>query len=248
MKFYDCEKEGTFRRLPRKDCEGEGYERANDASVECATEAATGEAAGTNEVANVSVHFTGCTSFGTPATTPGLAAGEIQTTSLKGRLGYINKATHEVGVLLEPTSVNGRFAEFEVLEGNLLIGVGVGNATEGSFWEGAGTPGDPSGHDGVISPVTPVDQMTHTFTQNYRIEERRVPCPENCKPELGGGTEMPAYLNVPSSFEGGQFQALESYDESTGKELPVGLSGEWQPSGQEITNVNTVEGQAEIKG
>ena len=246
--FYDCEKEGTYKRRPRKDCEGKGYEEASGSNVECTNEKATGESKGLDEVADVTVRFTGCTAFGTPATTAGLAPGEIQTKTLKGRLGYINKATHDVGVLLEPAVANGAFAGFEVAEGVLEVAVGVGNAAEGTFYEGAGTPGNPSGNDGIISPITPVSQMTHTFTQSYRTEETSFPCPENC--ENGVGSSMKAILNVPSSFEGGQRESLEAYDEGTGldPEFGRGDSGEWQPSGQEITNVNTVEGEAEIKG
>ena len=60
--------------------------------MECETEHATGEAVASDEVANVSVRFKGCTFFGDPATTAGLAAGEIQTNLLKGKLGYIKKA------------------------------------------------------------------------------------------------------------------------------------------------------------
>ena len=66
------------------------------------------------------MRFKGCTFAGDPATTHGLSAGEIQVNALKGRLGYINKVGHEVGVILEPTTAGGAFAEFEVLEGNLM--------------------------------------------------------------------------------------------------------------------------------
>ncbi len=250
---YNCPVEGSenelFHRVPREDCAPETVHTSGGPVVECQNEAATGEATGTDEVGNVSVRFTGCTSFGLPATSEGLAAGEIQTTALKGRLGYINKAKHEVGVLLEPAAAGGRFAAFQVISGLLEIQVGVGNSAEGTFYEGEGTPGTPSGNDGIISPVTPVDQMTHTFTQNYRIEERKFPCPGCTAGQVGEEIGF-AYLNAPNSFEGGQFEALEFYEEGTGKfsEQPRGDSTEWGPAGDEVTNVNTVEGEAEIKG
>ena len=104
----------------------------------------------------------------------------------------------------------------------------------------------------MISPITPVNQMTHTFTQNYRLEHTHFPCPENCY-ESGVNFEtneydrhplakLEDYLNVPSKFEGGPLEAIES---TLGSE---GATSEWSPAGQEITNINTVEGNAEIKG
>jgi hypothetical protein len=238
-----CEQEGIHKSLPRKDCEAEGYAEFGAAQVECQSEHASGEAAGSDEVKNISVRFVSCTFFGVPATTHGLPTGEIQVNPLKGRLGYINKAKHEVGVLLEPAT-GGLFAEFEVLEGKLVDRVGVGNALEGSFYENAGTPGEPNGHEGVISPIIPVDQMTHTFTQNYRGEDRKVACPENCRT---GEPELQEWVNVPSSFEGGQLEALESHTEQTVGEN-AGAQNEWGAAAQEVTNVNTLEGEAEIKG
>ena len=107
------------------------YQQQADTQVECASEHASGEAVGSDEVANISVRFTGCQFDGAPATTNGLAAGEIQTNTLKGGLGYTNKSHHEVGVLLQPVAPGGLFAEFEVLEGYAIVRVGMGNATAG---------------------------------------------------------------------------------------------------------------------
>ena len=226
------------------------YRLGISSSVECSSEQASGEAVGSDEVANVSVLFKGCTFFGDPATTKGLAAGEIQVNLLKGRLGYINKAKHEVGVLLEPATSGGLFAEFEVSEGQVLFKVGEGNATEGAFYEE--TPGSPTGNDAVISPITPVNQMTHTFTQDYRVEEIKPyeavschishTCPRGTTGEFGAPNAD--YLNIPNHFEGGPQDSLEFVTEASSE--PEGSS--WSPAGQEITNVNTVEGNAEIKG
>ena len=219
-------------------------------AVECESEHATGEAAGSDQVTNVSVRFKGCVAFGSPATTEGLAAGEIQVNPLKGRLGYINKATHEVGVLLEPVTSGGVFAEFLSVEGEVLQRVGEGNATEGSFYEETG-PGEPTGHDGIISPITPVNQMTHTFTQVYRLEELNPYIPPQCakvsckQEEDFGGEGTVDFLNIPSHFEGGPLEELE-VDQTYPQQEELGY--EWDSGGEEITNVNTVEGNVEIKG
>ena len=189
-----------------------------------------------------------------PATTHGLPAGEIQTDTLKGRLGYITKATHEVGVLLEPAMAGGAFAEFEVLGGYEVVRVGVGNAAEGAFYEEA--HGTPTGNDGIISPITPVNQMTHTFTQSYRAETIEPYEPPSCaishtcregNKAFNGENNAIDFLNVPSHFESGRLAALEDYIEAP-NEGPTGSSYAWSPATEEVTNVNTVEGQAEIKG
>jgi hypothetical protein len=249
--IYTCENESReLVQRPREGCQGEdGYnDQGSAAKIECEKEHATGEATASNEVSDISVRFTGCTFFGVPAQTHGLPAGEIQTASLKGRLGYINKATHEVGLLLEPASAGAPFATFEVVSGAGVITVGVGNPTSGAFWEEPGTSGVPSGGDGVISPITPVGQMTHAFTQDYRIEEKQVPCPPKtpCFVPLGQSEpqEDLEVFNVPSRFEGGALKVLE--DELA--EPSQSFQTEWAPAGQEITNVNTLEGEAEIKG
>jgi len=242
-----CEEPGeVHNQRPRKDCEPAcphegacGYQEFGEATVECTSEKASGEATGTSEVGNVSVRFKGCTSFSLPATGIGLPAGEIQVNPLKGRLGYINKAKHEVGVLLEPAAAGGLFAEFEIFEGAIMDRVGVGNATTGTFYEEGGTPGAPSGHDGVISPISPINVMTHTFSQNYRAESTKIKCTENCET-----AEIDQFQNIPSRFEGGPLEVLENFIEGTGN----GSRSEWASAGQEVNNVNTVEGNAEIKG
>ena len=215
-------------RHPRAECE-EYYENGIG-EVECKTENATGEAAGTDEIANVSVRFTGCTALGViPVSSAGLEEGEIETSKLKGRLGYINKGAHEVGVLLEPVTKGAQFTSFRIDLGEELpieFAVGVGNSTEGAFY----TPEATGGYDGVISPITPVNHMTHTFTQDYRVNvvgEERVE-------------------NVPNKFDevGAHVELLEAYEAN----WLEGYSGAWSGAGQELTNVNTLtEGEAEIK-
>ena len=82
--------------------------------------------------------------------------------------------------------------------------------------------------------------MTHTFTQNYRIEqvEPYLPvscevshtCPRGTEGEFGPNKDV---FNVPTHFEGGPFTTLEFSQENT--EEPGGTP--WSPAGQEITNV-----------
>lgn len=243
-------------RIPHEGCDD--FYGILGAEVECEREHATGEAAGSNKIANVSVRFEGCTAFGLPATSPGLPAGEIQVNPLKGELVYYeNEETHakkQVGVLLEPVAAGSQFAEFEIFEGETRQHVGEGNPTEGAFYEEA--HGAPTGNDGVMSPIEPVDQMTHTFTQNYREKEinpyEPVSChvsPSSCpggdETEFGAGQTDGDDLNVPSHLEeSGKFEALESYQENPGTHETTSLA----PAGEEITNVNTLEGEAEIKG
>ncbi len=267
--------ENSREQLPREDCEhngpgsrryeeGEtdnGYEATDYAHVECENEHATGEATGMSEVANVSVRFKGCQTAGIPVTTPGLGlqVGEIQVNPLKGRLGYINKSAHEVGVLLEPATAGGYFTEFEVEGLATIWRVGVGNpATAGSFYEENNAPvvpagNDGTGNDGIVSPISPVNTMTRTFTQNYRAEEVPYPCNDpTCGTKNPG--EYGADLTIPSHFEGGPLEELEVYYERyTECDNEPKFAGcrkdEWSPGGEEITNVNTLaSGYAEIKG
>ena len=228
--MYECRLDPSeiAGRHPRAACQNEGrhpgeyVEEIPGLEVECTSEHAAGEALGSDEVANVSVRFNGCLIFGTnPCKSPGANPEEVRTEPLKGKLGYIEKAGAKVGVLLEPVTPKGRFANLECENIEANVSVGVGNATEGAFY----TPEATGGNDGIISPITPVNTMTPKFTQQYTANANRE--------------------NVPSHFEGGQNELLESYFET--REEPI-ESTTWSPAGQEITNVNTLEGEEEIKG
>ena len=205
-------------------------------NVECAGETASGEATGTNGVTGIHVTFKGCSLFGAaPCHSKGAAAGEIVVNALKGSLGYINKAKHEVGVLLEPATAGGTFAYFQCLyegeegeEAGSHITVGVGNSLEGAFYKPEAT----GGNDGIISPITPVNTMTTALTQEYRV---------NNLPE-GGGSE-----NIPSKFEGGHIELLEMFLATEEGNPPTQYSSMWSSAGEEVTNVNTTEGAVEIK-
>ncbi len=211
-------------------------------AVECASEASSGEATGTNGVANVKVTFKGCTLFETiSCSSEGAKVGEIVVTTLKGELGYINKAKKEVGVLLKPAAGT-TFASFrcfnEAEEDNSEFVVGVGNETEGAAYKPEAT----GGNDGVISPVTPVDAMTSTLTQQYTVSQE-----ENANKHFA--YEGSHAYNVPQKFETGPVTALEVFDQS-GEAYEKGEHQEsslWSEAGEEITNVATPEGAIEIK-
>jgi hypothetical protein len=240
----------AYTLVTRAKCvEGGGtVTRSTGLSVECEQETNTGEAEGKNKVANVNVSFKGCTIFGSIPCT-GLAGeevGEVNTSTLKGKLGWIKKANKEVGVLLEPAQKHGHFADFACLEGAVATHVGVGNKKEGAEYvkgelypEGCSgicpgaTPTEEKhgGYDEIISPITPVNQMTNQFTQVYTSTE------------TGESALEPE--NIPNKFEGKHISLLEDY--VVFEEEPESLYIEWSPASEEITNVNTPEEEGEIK-
>jgi hypothetical protein len=247
-------------RTTRKHCTEEGTKRPSGEErlfeqqfkVECANEVHRGEAKAPNLVKNVHVTFTGCALFGsTPCKSSGKAEGEIETLPLKGKLGYIKKAAHEVGVLLEPAKAKGAFAAFEC-GGTLGVVVGVGNENEGAEYASSGsrvcfgtetppnmkpapectgvepTPAEEKhgGYDGIISPITPVNQMTSTYTQTY-TEEAEYP-----------------FRNLPSKFEGKHIDVLEDYIFGV---VATNITTDWMAAGEVVTVVNNPEEEGEIK-
>jgi hypothetical protein len=240
--FRECgvEENSRFITTTRQGCIEEGGEERSDPTkffVECSNETNVGEAVSKNQVGNVHVTFTGCTLLEAYAcNSSGKAEGEIETSPLKGKLGWINKSAKEVGVLLEPAAgKHAAFAEF-VCGGILATDVGVGNKKEGAEYTSSGcygicpgtTPEEEKhgGYDGIISPITPVNQMTNEFTQVY-TQEAAYP-----------------YRNIPSAFEGKHISVLE--DKLFGVEEP-NIALDWSAAGEVITNVNTPEEESEIK-
>jgi hypothetical protein len=215
-------KEGKSLRTTRAKCKEEGGARGGETplAIECESEHNAGEAKGLKEAANISVKFHGCKIFGSLPCQNGSEPGEIATNTLKGSLGYINKAKKEVGVLLEPATKKGAFAQFGC-GGVITTVVGVGNSKEGAYYE----PETTGGYDGIISPVTPVNTMTNALTQVYTVNQG-------------------VHANVPSKFEGKHIELLETYTYNT--ENPE-LTFMWSRAGEEITNVNTPEEEIEIK-
>ncbi len=208
-------------------CEGKENptEEESHIQVECKTEHATGEASGKNEVKGVLVIFHECVGLGTAPCSNTQHEGEIQVNVLKGTLGYINKSNKEVGVDLNPAVKHGEFAQFSCL-GVITTVVGEGGHekvaghTEAPVYAGGGG-------DGIISPITPVDTMTNTFTQVYTVNE---------------ATDE----NIPSAFEGGKRQLLETYIFAAQEEPETDRTA-WGKAGESITDVNTAEEAVEIK-
>ncbi len=221
--------------------EEDNYEEGSSTlAVSCQGETNTGEAVGKNGLANVKVTFTGCELFGLfPCHSAGAAEGEVKVNLLKGKLGWLNKGAKEVGVLLEPAHKKGTFAEFSCLEGTFEIAVGVGNDKEGAAYTasgclpgacGATTPEEEKhgGYDGIVSPITPVNAMTSTYEQVYKVNK------------VGE--------NIPGKLEGKHIDDLESWlggiEEGSEEHF---ASLDWMRAGEELTNVNTPEEAGEIK-
>jgi hypothetical protein len=236
--LYDClvppnyETEG---RKPRQDC-AEYRTTLENVKVECESEVNHGEAAGSKDVKNVTVSFRGCKLFGSAPCSNTPSEGEIQVNPLKGSLGYIDKTTKEVGVLLTPAKSKGEFAKFNCA-GILSTVVGVGNKKEGAFYLTSGcygacpgaTPEEEKhgGYDGIISPITPINTMATEFTQTYTINE-----------EL--------YQNVPTNFFKKHIELLEDYVYNAEDE-PEQYSTLWSPAGETITNVNHQTGAEAVE-
>ncbi len=74
--------------------------------LKCTGESVTGETHGVNEVANVVIKFTGCNDGGIigACTSTGAKTEEVVSVSLSGRLGYLSKSEHRVGLLLQPST------------------------------------------------------------------------------------------------------------------------------------------------
>jgi hypothetical protein len=215
--------EGLYygHRVPAKKCVEGGGEvgPAFTLKVECESESNKGETAGSKEVKNVSITFLGCKLFGSAPCSNGTKEGEIQVNALKGSLGYINKKSKEVGLLLEPVIKHGEFAKFNCI--GIETVVGVGNSKEGAAY----SPETTGGYDGIISPITPVNTMTTAFTQVYTINEKQE--------------------NIPSHFEGKHIELLEDYIYAAAHPETEGFM--WSRAGEEITNVNHPEEPGEIK-
>lgn len=139
---------------------GEGVlEGASGTNVVCAAQTAVGkyDADGTAgaimAVEGVVSTFTGCSipTFGISCNTAGKGAGEIQTSTLEGNLGYIVKSLTApiVGQELHPALKGGAFASFECGGGAVKI---VTKAKTSNC---------------IIAPVSPVNVFATTIKQNY---------------------------------------------------------------------------------
>jgi hypothetical protein len=221
--FRICEKNGQVienSRVTRANCAAKGgtewgqpgTEEAEAQYVECETEESKGKEEGSKSIGNVTVHFKGCSLYGKGIPCQNTAqTGEILVNQLKGSLGYIDKATKEVGVVLEPVKKHGPFAAFDC-SGVISVTVGVGNSKEGAYY----TPENKGGDDQVISPIIPVNAMSQEFTQVYTVN------PETAE-------------NIPNKLEGKAVSLLEDFNTPV---VYTTRGGMWSPAGEEITNVN----------
>jgi hypothetical protein len=197
-------------------------ETASGLGAKCTGEHASGDIAGTKEVTNVVVTFTGCavnlipefscenTFAETPETEKRGGAGdeefhyvegEIKTFGLKGKLVYISgqgTANPEVGLELEPNAKDGWFA---------IFGCGPkGKNPLPAIKSVVGRkPYGANGGDKIVSPISPVNTMgtetvqtyksaVHTNPETGEVEDRGVQAPD----EING---KPAHLESTLFFE-----------------------------------------------
>ncbi len=110
-------KEFELKELVKKkftSTSGAGELKAAGQTVKCAADTNTGEISGTKAVVKVVVKFTKCKLGAAECKSAGANPEEIVTTSLKGRLGYLEKAkSGKVGLELEPEVAGGPFATFK---------------------------------------------------------------------------------------------------------------------------------------
>jgi hypothetical protein len=191
--------------------------------VECASETNAGRAKGVNELEDVQITFKGCELNGSVGCTNTSTEGEVKVNPVKGHLGYLEKSASppKVGVLLEPETPGGLFATVTCASGLIELITGAGNKTEGWYYPG-------SGHDSVMSPITPIDKSSHEFEQVFSAN--------------GEDAE-----NEPDHFEGeATIHRLETafeIEEEPGK--PV--RDQWARSGESVVNRSVPEGAEEIK-
>jgi hypothetical protein len=167
----------------------------------------------------VLVKFKGCAFFGFIPCSNTATEEEIDVNVLNGKLGYINKATKEVGVDLNPAKKKALFAQFTC--GSIAtteVGAAPNKKNELAYYPGKG------GGDGIISPITPINQMTPTYTQEFTVNE--------------------SFENIPSKFEGKPLQLLEALTYNPGESE---YRSAWSRAGEAVTNVNTLPEEGEIK-
>lgn len=142
--------------------------------VECSGGSSEGEISGAKTVTKVKITFTGCKASGFACETEKAGKETIVTHEITGTLGYINKATPEVGILFATTKAGDFFTEF-----NCAGGI-VKNKVLGS----------------VICPIGEVNKSLEKFTLKC-AQKAGVQIPtkfeggetEGLKTSINGGTE-----------------------------------------------------------
>jgi hypothetical protein len=206
--FRFCEPTEETRQ---RHCAAGEEEYEDHLSTECTNERDHGtiDSKGTG-VEAVNVEFTGCSLLsGALPCSNTATAGKINTEILKGSLGYIDKAKHEVGIRLEPSKKKGVFATFS-------CGGAAGITVGAAFKESEGPAYPPKGGgDAINSPVEPVDVMTKGLTQVYSYNE--------------------ALENLPTHLENKPNVELEDYEFQPSEPK---LGSRWSKAGQSITVTN----------
>jgi hypothetical protein len=128
-------------------------ETVGKAKLVCGADTNLGEITGP-QTGVVKIKFTKCAVKSIPCNTPGLPAGEIATTILAIKLGYINKAKKEVGMdLLSATGA----PVMEFMCGSALRGLVIGSVI------GRVTP--------INKPVVPPKTFLLKFTQALGVQK-----------------------------------------------------------------------------
>jgi hypothetical protein len=134
-------------------------------SVKCPAGSAKGKTNGPTKVQLVKLKFTGCEgtvlAVKVKCTSPGLAAGEIITESLRGKLGFLKSGgVRPAGVSLEPENGTMRFTAFKCgIEGEIVVfGQAVGEVPT--------TPMDQTTWEAIFAP-----NATNTAERWIQFEE-----------------------------------------------------------------------------
>jgi len=104
-------KEGIGKKHTIKGKSGHAELESSLGSVSCTSSKSLGQLQTPTHIGEIHVAYKGCTSGGKKCNSTGAKAGTIETTELQGDLGYLNKAAHEVGVLITAVG-GGNLAEF----------------------------------------------------------------------------------------------------------------------------------------
>jgi hypothetical protein len=97
-------KEGIGKKHTIKGKSGHAELESSLGSVSCTSSKSIGTLETPTHIGAITVEYKGCTSGGKKCNSTGAKAGSIKTNTLQGNLGYLNKAAHEVGVLITPVS------------------------------------------------------------------------------------------------------------------------------------------------
>lgn len=202
---------------------GEEEASFGPAQLVCTSEENHGELSGNNAVKNVTVTFKGCEAEGFGGKCQNTASeGEIKLNPLKGKLGFINKASvpRQVGLVVESAKAKGKIATYRCNSSGLSFAIGEGNETEGCVY-----PLTKCGGDGVISAITPVNTASATLTQVFTANEETAE-------------------QIPTKFVGtAPLKELETYlfRESSS------FTGMWSKVAESLTNSDNFPEAIEIK-